>query len=173
MPKEILDKKPQYINDFVIMSAANTYTQKTINLPINPAATVSGSGKNAKVRVMEFLKVFFDMLPDTLAEDASMNMQLTWKSQAALISPTEPQNYIALVKQDFQLITSGAIVLVSPIVVDLTDGSGNGILVAVPQIYLGMITAGQSAAINGSCKILYRYVDVDLTEYIGIVQSQQ
>jgi hypothetical protein len=173
MPKEIIDKKPQYINDFVIMSGANTFTQKTINLPINPAATVSGKGNAAKVRVMEFLKVFFDMLPDTLAEDASMNMQLAWKTQIALIAPTAPQDYIALVKQDFQLVTSGGIVLVSPIIVDLTDGAGNGILVAVPQIYLGMITAGQGAAINGSVKILYRYVDVDLTEYIGIVQSQQ
>lgn len=73
-----------------------------------------------------------------------------------------------------------------PIVNDLTDGAGHGILVATDQIYL--IISGQiidfdsgaqypSAAVFTSiavvAELIYRFKEVTLTEYIGIVQSQQ
>jgi hypothetical protein len=75
---------------------------------------------------------------------------------------------------------------------DLTDGDGHGIIVATDNVYLSMNTEivpmGGSFGNSGSgfyidpfvvdgiylyCWLLYRFKDVSLTEYIGVVQSQQ
>ena len=57
---------------------------------------------------------------------------------------------------------------------DLTDGAGHGILLATDYIYLQSrlfpVFAGAS---EFAVKILYRFKNVGVTEYIGIVQSQQ
>lgn len=74
--------------------------------------------------------------------------------------------------------------LVQPIVHDLTDGDGHGILVATDDILVGNKVemtneAGPGAgnvtldSLDVLCEILYRYKTVTLAEFIGIVQSQQ
>lgn len=70
---------------------------------------------------------------------------------------------------------SWATMMVEPIVSDLTDGAGHGFLVATDRIWLTGQTVGQN--INAvdwhvSVKILYRFKEVALEEYIGIVQGQ-
>jgi hypothetical protein len=73
---------------------------------------------------------------------------------------------------------------VQPITHELHDGAGHGILVATDAIYLSMVTdyfneslpATGNATYEGSailCEILYRYKKVALTEFVGIVQSQE
>jgi hypothetical protein len=75
---------------------------------------------------------------------------------------------------------------------DLTDGAGHGVIVATDNVYLGMNTVLTANGIIGSptngditfdaflvegiflyCWLLYRFKEVGLTEYIGVVQSQQ
>jgi hypothetical protein len=58
-------------------------------------------------------------------------------------------------------------------VFDLTDEAGHGYLVATDNLYLSMVSAGTGAANTGNCKFSYRFKEVNLEEYIGIVQSQQ
>jgi hypothetical protein len=60
-----------------------------------------------------------------------------------------------------------------PIVHDLTDGAGHGLLLATDQLYLTISSFNFTNPNYVSCKILFRYKTVSLTEYIGIVQSQQ
>lgn len=163
------DVNPQFLNVGFALSAANTYTQTAVALPINPAATV-GKGK---VRVFELLKVFMVMLPDTIADDAAVTCQITTKSQATILAPAGASDYILFFQQDIQLVTSGATITQNPHIIDFTDGNGNGLLIGVPNLYVGATSGGQSAVMGIGCKLLYRYKDVDTTEYIGIVQSQQ
>lgn len=56
---------------------------------------------------------------------------------------------------------------------DLTDGAGHGILVASDYFYVQIGTRGFVATTTAFFKILYRFKNVPLVEYIGIVQSQQ
>lgn len=58
-------------------------------------------------------------------------------------------------------------------VIDLTDGDGHGILVATDNIYFQVTSNGFAGAQEQSAKLLYRFKEVSLVEYIGIVQSQQ
>jgi len=53
---------------------------------------------------------------------------------------------------------------------DLTDGQGHGVLVATDKIYL-IANGGASNTKEVLCEILYRWKNVSLQEYIGIVQA--
>ena len=57
--------------------------------------------------------------------------------------------------------------------VDMTDGAGNGIIIATDSIFIHGGNVGGIATATHVVKILYRLVNVGLAEYIGIVQSQQ
>jgi len=55
---------------------------------------------------------------------------------------------------------------------DLTDSSGNGPLVATDNLFIQLYGAAEFAlVING--RLLYRFRTVPLSEFIGMVQSQQ
>jgi hypothetical protein len=63
-----------------------------------------------------------------------------------------------------------------PIYHNLNDGDGNGVLVATDNLYITLITnvATATGAINNAlARILYRWKEVSLEEYIGIVQAQK
>lgn len=74
--------------------------------------------------------------------------------------------------------------IVLPITHDLTDGDGHGILVATDFLTLSTTVQFENEAPAGAgnlifdslsvvCEILYRYKTVTLTEFVGIVQSQE
>lgn len=66
---------------------------------------------------------------------------------------------------------------------DLTDGAGHGILIATDNVYIAASVIGYNTAASGGnlvfisnkmyASLLYRFKEVALAEYIGIVQSQQ
>lgn len=63
---------------------------------------------------------------------------------------------------------------------DFTDGAGHGILIATDNIFLTIVAQGASIdgvsynfAGQGRVDLLYRFKEITLQEYIGIVQSQQ
>lgn len=55
---------------------------------------------------------------------------------------------------------------------DYTDNAGNGVLIAVDKINFYMYSE-DIQSIDVTFKLLYRFRDVGLTEYLGILQSQQ
>lgn len=71
-----------------------------------------------------------------------------------------------------------------PVEHDLTDGDGHGVLVATDAVNLLLrvqitnefTSGGGNILLDSSsclCEVLYRYKTVSLTEFIGIVQSQE
>ena len=58
--------------------------------------------------------------------------------------------------------------------IDLTDNVGHGLLVASDKIWFTIVTTACTVSIdNCSFKILYRFKNVSVQEYVGIAQSQQ
>ena len=56
---------------------------------------------------------------------------------------------------------------------DLTDQAGHGILLATDNVFFVITSVGTGVANAGVCRFGYRFKEVKLVEYIGIVQSQQ
>lgn len=162
------DVNPQYLNVYVTMSGANTYTEATINLPINAAASVMGG----KTRVLEILKLFWFLSSDTLAEDAYVAAQIIYNTAAGMLAETDVAKFLSQAWLKMQLVTSGAISTILPLIQDFTDGQGNGILIGSSTLKIGANSVGQGAARTVACKILYRYKDVPIEEYVGLINGQ-
>lgn len=57
--------------------------------------------------------------------------------------------------------------------IDLTDEAGHGRLVASDNIYVGLMSYNTNNTNHMCCRLWYRWKEVSLVEYIGIVQSEQ
>lgn len=56
---------------------------------------------------------------------------------------------------------------------DFSDGAGHGLLIATDSIFAALNSTATTLTNIADCRLLYRFKEVPLAEYIGIVQSQQ
>lgn len=172
------DVNPQYFNMTSQAAVTTAFASTVVPTPINKFPEGSG-----RVVIMEVLKVLFYATGSASAIltpfNRSLRMYVTTKNFAA----TEPLNpadgtIVAIGKRDW--ISSGTPANTNavdwPLMVDLTDGAGHGMMVATDNLFLGIIQAGATLEpYTGTivAKLIYRFKKVSLAEYIGIVQSQQ
>lgn len=158
-----------------VSGAAGT-NRATIGLPIPRLPTPQG-----KSLVMEILWVEFvhRSLSATAGASTEYHMSLT-------TNPAAPANIAAAVSDprtvadwNYEVTASGAPAAFWDVngvsEVDLTDQAGHGFLVATDNLFLDSFTSGPAGANMNTpiCRIGYRFKLVTLTEYVGIVQSQQ
>lgn len=175
------DVNPQWMTLPVInLSAPNTFTSLQIPLPISRLPT-----KQGKAMVIEVLKVLLDWpapspgFLSTGGQTIIYYFQLT-TARATQIIAGDPSAFA-----HFDLYIRGVSAGVNPQyvymyedprILDLTDGAGHGILIATDSIWAAAETTNYQGALGAgpfSCRILYRFKEISLPEYIGIVQSQQ
>jgi hypothetical protein len=172
------DVNPQFMSGKVTCSAANTFTEVQIALPVARPIT----GGTQKTTIVEILKIFADFanldLDAAAATQRSQQFAVTTTTQGSSIFTLDNPRCIMIldhtVRNAFTAAGSAALDIKNmPLMADLTDGAGHGVLVGTDSIFLGFDTNGFTAAVSVFWKILYRFKDVSLVEYIGIVQSQQ
>jgi len=171
------DVKPQlFALNLQTQSAADTSFSTAFNTPV-PRITPSAS----KATIMEILKVYFTVqggdaahaawcyLSTASVQDAGVNTLTAANGAAALSDP----RVFAFMNYNDRVNTSGMATEKYPKIVDVTDGAGNGVLVATDQIFFEGSSDIATSAMTFGCKILYRVYDASILEYVGIVQSQQ
>lgn len=181
------DVNPQWMNLPVVQTSADQNQSTEFPLPVQRLAQRSG-----KSLVMEILKIVWDLpifLPGAnilcsfLAFLSTKNPGLTPGVGIPVVTFNQLRAQGTTVDYiNRQIITGlandGNINIDEPVYHDLTDGAGHGILVATDNVYVNLVTViagstGTGVASSCLCKILYRWKEVSLEEYIGIVQSQQ
>ena len=171
------DVKPQILSVGGVNSAVNLTRQISF---ANPVPRI-GSTPN-RATIMEILKVWFfgDSVSDQAYEEwAYLSTRgvladgtASTTLQGAMIA-IQDQGVIAGMTTNYQIITSGAVAGVNPVQIDLTDGAGNGVLIATDNLVFEFGTANAAGTARFLAKILYRLYDASIMEYVGIVQSQQ
>ena len=163
-----MDRYPQYITDSVVSSAANTWTQQTKPLPVNRVGSTSGN----KTRILEIARVEFEVSDQTSTVDATgYRVYVTTKSHATEPNFADP----SVIVQDGNIVwftTSGSGLYQRQKRIECETSDGYGILVATDNLYVSLKTTNWTAAATLRYKIWYRFVDVSLQEYIGMVQAQ-
>lgn len=181
------DVNPQWFNVNAAQVVADVNNTVSVPLPVQRLSQRSG-----RSLVMEILKLQFDMpvfqpvgggVFSFLAILATKNLNIL-----PVVGLTGPQFFsirtdggiIQYVNRQLVAGSSndGTVVIDDPQQFDLTDSNGHGVLVATDNLYLSIVTVvGGSSPTGGAnnflCRILYRWKEVSLEEYIGIVQSQQ
>lgn len=171
------DVSPQFMVFTVTQSAADTTTTTAQAIPVQRLQTAG------KAQVMEVLKIGFVVsdLP------ASASATETIDAIAVNVSTTsfgttatnwgEPRVFAAYNKRSRSAFTAAgtyfSMLQSEPFMLDVTDGAGHGILIATDNIYGQVVSSGTGGANVAYIKLLYRWKNVPMTEYVGIVQSQQ
>ena len=173
------DVSPQFFNMSQTQSAADTTTTGTFPVPIQRLPT------GGKAQVMELLKIFWTRsgMPIS-ASAAEANDVIGWTLSTSSFGTTIPANGLAeprvvMSRQDLDhsAFTAAGSYLFQDVgqngSLDVTDGAGHGVLIATDNIFLQVNSTTTGAANNVALKLLYRWKNVKIEEYIGIVQSQQ
>jgi len=167
---------PQILTVSTNSVASADYSVQSFSLPVSRIG-----GKANKATVVEL--VWVDYYPGILdAADAATNkaMYLTTGAlhetadTATLITMSQDASHsrtlgFVFINKD---ITGGGTVATLPIRVSFTDGAGNGVLIGTDEMQLVYADTGGTTAAIGTAKIAYRLVEVGLSEYVGMVQSQ-
>lgn len=167
------DINPQYMNLQVVQSAADTTTQAAQPIPVQRLQTAG------RAQVMEVLKVIITTSYLNVAAAGatahSLRVTLATKSGVSVIS--DPTTFAFVEKSNYNAFTAAGTSVLNqdqnPYIFDLTDGAGHGFLIGADQIYLNIQSTASGAVNYAYVKILYRWKDVSIQEYVGIVQSQQ
>jgi len=176
------DVNPQtMVMQSAIMTANDTQIIVGTALPI-PRLPV----RKGKSLVIEILKIFFYQKVVYVANTTTwITCCLTTNSGAsdAVGANTglglflDPRTIASNTTQTLALQATAASIAIETVntqkEVDMTDSQGHGYLVATDNLYLVSTSANTAALNEASCKFLYRFKEVDLEEYIGIVQAQQ
>lgn len=171
------DVNPQWLNlGAGAVSNAATWAEASASIPLDEFNT------SMNKTVMEILKVQFIITGTTtvsVGANGSTRMYLSTTSWAAAEPTLLQQTGRVICKNSVQHIyigtsTGGSSEELEKII-DITDGVGHGILVAVDTLYVGVIGTASSGLSGGnvSARILYRWKKIGLTEWIGMSQSQK
>lgn len=165
------DYKPEYMT--LTASAANN-ASATSTFPL-PVMRNFSSSNGANAQVIEVLKVLVEF-PEVYSQAAAfvdVRLHLSTKNHGTTATTlADPDTFAACGLQSY-FTTSGNAIIPSAQSFDFTDGMGNGILIATDNVYCQLTNTATGQTITCSLKILYRIYSASVTEYVGIVQSQQ
>ncbi len=172
------DIKPQYLTLSSGDNVMDTYDVTQFALPVPRFGTTK-----TKATVFEILSIDWYLAPAVLTD--GVHSVFAYLTTATNRVDTEPfiltdialdlgrsQSFGAVVENNI-LITTGGLNANLPKSVDLTDGAGNGILVATDSITLVVANVDDAANAVTVAKVKYRLTNIGIAEYVGIVQSQQ
>jgi len=161
------DVYPQFMSFTVVETALNTFTPIRVQMPIarRPGAK--------RITVIEVLKVMVSLRGETRATSDFVTVALSFReSNAADLLLYESANNWFWWERRYTVTTSGATVDVEPYEFRYDTGGGKGFLIATDSIFANIQGSSQATPVTAGFKILYRFVEVGLEEYIGIVQQQ-
>lgn len=172
-----MDVNPQFMHGYYIMGTANTTHTWGVK---NPVARGIHSGPG-QATVMEVLKIFvamptYEALGDV--DETSTTRQITFSTHShgsVLVEFGDTTIFARFKDVDWGAFTpTGSYRLITDEIqmVDLTDGAGHGLLIAADTFYVQLSTYNWAVPAKFSFKFLYRFKNIKLVEYIGIVQSQ-
>jgi len=160
------DVNPQFYHGVTTMTGADTTTTGTFNIPIQ---RLPDSGR---AQVMEILKIFVRG-PNPVEADSAWQVQFSTKNNGTTTTGFQDPSIFAMSNRVERITTSGQIYTQQIEMIDLTDGAGHGYLLATDNFYVQQLSTNTSVANSCSFKILYRWKNISLAEYIGIGQGQQ
>lgn len=130
-----------------------------------------GQLTKSKALVVELIRTYW-MFGGLAANNFTIEAFLLTQSQGAVKPEFSDPAVVSAYAERNRLTTSGQVVKFEPFTQDLDDGSGNGILIAVPRLFLGLDNDDANEVEDCHLKILYRVREVDIAEFVGIAQSQ-
>lgn len=169
-----LDLYPNFLSWSLATSAADTVTTSTIFTPI-PRLQQRGN----KAIVMELLELLVVAWATPRTVFASFDAQFdawyyalgTGKAPTSMPALSEGAVF-SMGGRGANFVTSGLAIQEFPYRYSLVNNDGRGYLLGTDAFFCLVDTAGLGVVVTFDFKLMYRFVEVDLAEYVGLVQSQ-
>jgi len=161
------DVNPQTLGGKLTESAADTFTELEITVPVMRVGM-----PNNRAQVIEVLWVEFDSKAGLLnAAGETISAQVTTSTKSDVVQ-LDDADLLANHSWQLNLLTSGASIMQQPFHLDLSDGAGHGLIVATPSLFFGIKGTSTGVATQQSFRIGYRFKNVSLSEFIGLAIQQ-
>ncbi len=162
------DRFPNFLSGTLTESAADTFTTTQVFTPI-PRLKTAGN----KATVMELLWLDTDLSTtlNAAAEQVNVNFMIG-STPTAFVQYNDPRVF-ALRGVQMQLLTSGAVAVNDPVRFEMQSADGFGYLLASDSFHVSIQGTATGVANIVRWKLFYRFVDIPLSEFVGLVQSTQ
>jgi len=165
-----LDKYPNYMTGTTLQSSADTATNSQFSTPI-PRLQTRGN----KATVMELLWIDFSI--NTTLNAIGETFAISWFGGQSTTSNVEVSNPRGIAHQSFDasdVLTSGSYPTCNNTYqYNLQSKDGFGFLFAGDVINCLVTSANTGVTGSVDFRIYYRFVEIAITEFVGLVQSQQ
>ncbi len=170
------DVNPQFYTGLITMAATDTDEVKAYLAPVSKGIFT----KAGRATVMEILAVYSELpgfplaVAGALSQTRAIYFATTDGIKSSIGDPGVFAGFSSQKQSAFTALGSYAATFDNMYIWDLTDQAGHGFLLASDYFYVTVNTRSYTPAVGTfAFKVMYRYKNVSLTEYIGIVQSQQ
>jgi len=166
------DVNPQMMKVQTLQSAADTRAVTTVQMPIPRLPT--RAGRSIVVEIL-WIQYYWMNAASTAATNTSIVASVeSSEVPAGEINTIRDPHTLSAWRYCCNTLTNASSQFYQPMWEDdLTDGSGHGVLSATDTLRFDVQSTATGQANNVIFYMGYRFKEVALTEYIGIVQSQQ
>lgn len=164
-----LDKFPNFMSGTLSNSSANAFTTTKVNTPLPRIKT---SGK--KATVLELLRLEVEVTnTDLIANSDEVEFEIILGTTPTSMVELNDPRVVAKLSIVADIGANPGNTIVQYPLIHNFEIDGYGYLLASDYFHVSIDTNGMAAACNYYWRLFYRFVDIPLEEYIGIVQSTQ
>lgn len=175
-----ITEKPIRIGFELTESAANTFTTTAINLPTVGGISIARSGATKSIAI-EVMKIASELTEPSIEAGQNNTVSVQLVKGAAPTVQLRKNNQLSIWRRvrEFkdQTVTSVGEIFSgsSPDRMDdLTDGDGNGEIVADNEIHVSILGVGNSSAMNVRGYLLCHLIELDQSEaVIELIEQSQ
>ncbi len=167
-----VDVFPNYLTGSIVQTTAEAFTTVRVNTPI-PRIQTTRSGQKATVMELLWVEVLFpSIVMGTIT--ANYTLQMVIGIVPAIILPFNNPRVFVEKRLDMHIFAaSGGGLTEMPLRYNMESSDGHGFLLAAESFHVSLFTAGTAIVNTGEWRMYYRFIDIPLSEFIGLVQSTQ
>jgi len=166
-----VDIFPNFLTGTLSQVVADTFITVLVPTPIPRIQTTRGGNK---ATVMELL--WWEILLPSIELSGMLGNITTFLSIGTPPTGVLPFNnprVVAEVRVDAHINTSGAFVTMQPFRYEMQSMDGHGYLMAAESFHVSIFSANTAVINPVEWRLYYRFIDIPLSEFIGLVQSTQ
>ncbi len=162
---------PNFLTGTVTESGNDTFTTVLVNTPI-PRIQTSRGGTKATVMELLWAELLIPNINLQLALSNITFQMVIGTVPNTIISFNNPRVFVEH-RWDAHFTTSGLAITQQPFIYNMQSMDGHGYLLAAESFHTSIFSTNTGNSIIAEWRMYYRFVDIPLSEFIGLVQSTQ
>lgn len=171
------DVFPNFLTGALRQTVTDTFVTNQVNTPI-PRIQTTRSGQKATVMELLWIEMLFPTI-EIAAPLANLTAQFVIGIVPNVILPFNNPRVFAEKRLDTHATVEGAsgksgFKTEQPFRYEMESTDGHGFLLAAESFHVGLFSANTTPNLNAvEWRMYYRFIDIPLSEFIGLVQSTQ